>query len=936
MRIRYFQRCWWIGLVCFAVEAPILAQPQTIIRLRNRAEKLYEGGHYQSATVLYQKAYRLCLLRHHYELGANLLVDISSMKHLNGHYREGTVLCLRGIGLLNRVPHPADSSVFKLNASLGEFYRQQEYTDSSAFYFAKADQLLTGSSALTSQIPEYVIYHFSNQSMLHELVGRFSLSETLALKALQLTLQYHLTTDEAIVRNVVAGQYERVGKFTQAMRLRWQGLAKYRLRDLQRARMYSGIGRNALYQKDYAYSLSYLLRSYHLYRLLRKKEGVQEDTKKVIVLCNHLGRCYLALGQFERAEVFFNRAIQLYGAHYGRQGRPLADSWLMKGKIRELLGQSSAALRCGREAVRAVTLPTTNLDKYDNPSPEIVMDERMVVEILAFKGTIFSRLNEWEKALQTYQRAATIFEQARRQLYLLEDKLYLSETVLPMYQQAKEVVYQYYRNRRTQAAFDAAFSLLEQGRASALQDFMAESLLRPRFLPQREILHEIELRQQLTQARFALSNKPSADKQRVLVAQEYMLRHEHYQLLHKWEEIHPDYFQARFISQPVSSRQVQEKLTKKNVYLNFSYSRGKLHLFAITKDRSVWKTVPVDSAQLVSTLRLLQHSLNQHPDVGNYKGTPYALLCFDWFIAPLLPAIEMKEEWIINTGGILDGLPIEVFETGKSPNDYLTRHYAIRYVYSASLLHTPLERSGGEAATVLAVAPFTRPIPAAVNKRFHYQTLIASRDEVMHIKAKRLLNEEATRASFMNEYRHYSVWYLSTHAVPDTLESMRSYIAFYPEDTTYSHRIYADEISQMDLHHLRLVALNACDAGEGKLYQSEGIMSLARAFAYAGCLTTINTLWTAQDRSSAFLVKRTHYYLLAGDSPATALQKSRVDFFEAEENRPYNHPYFWANFIVIGANAPVYKSTPFLLQQMYWVILSLVVLLLIFLKKTKF
>jgi CHAT domain-containing protein len=930
MGVFYVKSCWWIGILCLAVQGPSLAQLQPILTLRNQAEHLYEEGKFKKATRIYQQAYQLCMLGRYYEQAANLLVDISSMEHLNGHYREGTVLCLKGIDLLNRVAQPADSSLFKLNASLGELYRQQEYVDSSAFYFAKADRLLNDNSALPDQIPEYVIYHFSNQSMLHELIGRFSLSETLALKALQLTQHYHLPDDEAIVRNVVAGQYERVGKYLPAMQLRWQGLVKYRQKDLQRARMYSGIGRNALYQKKYKYSLTYLLRSYYLYKLLQKQEEVQEDTKKVVLLCNHLGRCYLALGQFERADDFFDEAIQIYIANYGPRGRPLADGWLMKGKICGLFGQSAKALNYAQEALNAIILPTTSLNKYGNPPIEKVLDERMAVEVLSFKGSLFSRLDEWEKALQTYQCAATVFEQARRHLYLLEDKLYLSETVLPMYQQAKEVAYRYYQSKRTQVAFDAAFSLLEEGRASALQDFMAESALRPKYLSEIEIIHESALRQKLSQAISALVNNPSPVQQQVLIAQVHTLRHQHYQLLRKWEETYPDYFQSRFISQPILSRQVQEKLTPKNAYLSFSYDRGKLQLFAITKERSIWKTITVDSTQLVSTLQLLKKSLNKHPNLGTYTGTPYALLCFEWFIAPLLTEIAAKEEWIINTGGILDGLPVEVFETGKIPNDYLTRHYTIRYVYTASLLTDLSIPTSSDPPKVLAIAPFTQPIRAAINNQFHYQTLVASQDEVMHIDAKRLLDEQATRSNFMKEYREYAIWYFSTHAVLNTLEPMRSYIAFYPEDTSFTHRIYADEISQMDLRHVRLVALNACDAGGGKMYQSEGIMSLARAFAYAGCPVTINTLWTSQDRSSAFLVKRTHYYLIKGDSPALSLRKSRTDFFEAEENRQYNHPYFWANFVVIGSNAPLYETHLFSIQQISCILVSLLILFLIF------
>jgi CHAT domain-containing protein len=920
--------CWWISMIGLINVLPSFAQLQPILKLRSEAEKLYDKEDFRDADSVYRKAFSMCLKGGYPEFGANLLVDISSMEHLNGNYREGTVQCLQAMRLLKTISQPADSSLFKVNASLGELYRQLQYVDSSAFYFSAADQLLVRNPAIADQIPEYVIYHFSNQSMLHELVGRFSLSEKLALRALDLTQDYHLPDDEAIIRNVLAGQLERTGQFARAMELRLSGLTAYKREDLQKARMYSGIGRNALSQKKYTESLKYLLLAYNLYMDLHKKDKSQDDSKKVIALCNHLGRCYLAVKQYARAEHYFDEAVRIHEKEYGRRGQLLADSWMMKGKIKELNGKTSNALSYCQDALSAITLPTVTLNNRANPLPDDILDERLAMEILSFKGLLLSRQGKLAESLATYKLAVEVFHHARRQLYLLEDKLYLSETVLPVHRQAQEVAYQYYRIHRTQAAFEAAFALHEQVRAAALQDFMAEMLLRPKYLPEKQIREEIGLRQELVRVRSKLLSEVPKKEQRSLARQEYKLRHEHYRLLLSWETEHSTYFRSRFQIDSLSIAKVQAQLPGHAAYLTYGYDNGKLHLFAISRDQSVWKTVPVDSSQLFNTLSMLRGAISMHPVLTRYQGTPHALRAYEWFISPLLPQIGQKEEWIINPGGVLDGLPVEVLETGKTVDDYLAKHFTIRYVYSASLLGAGTISTPDAVPATLTISPFAGDIPAHIQEPFLYKKLLPPPPPANPATAGQLINEKATLASFLREQEKYPIWYFSTHAMLDLVEPMRSYVAFFPNENSYSHRLYADEISQMDLRHVKLVSLNACDTGGGKIDQAEGIMSLARAFAYAGCPVTVNTLWTAHDRSSVYFFKRFRHHLENGGSPSSSLRNARNDFFESKENNAYNHPYFWANYVVIGSDIPIYPPQPTAFWQIAVVLAGLLVVFL--------
>src|ERR1041385_508618 len=106
--------------------------------------------------------------------------------------------------------------------------------------------------------------------------------------------------------------------------------------------------------------------------------------------------------------------------------------------------------------------------------------------------------------------------------------------------------------------------------------------------------------------------------------------------------------------------------------------------------------------------------------------------------------------------------------------------------------------------------------------------------------------------------------HLATHAIVSNDEPLNSFIAFYPSNDPNDYRLYAREIYNMDLDSTELVILSACETGTGKLVKGEGLMSLSRAFAYAGCPNIITSLWKAEDKATSFITRRLHVYLDKG------------------------------------------------------------------------
>ena len=92
--------------------------------------------------------------------------------------------------------------------------------------------------------------------------------------------------------------------------------------------------------------------------------------------------------------------------------------------------------------------------------------------------------------------------------------------------------------------------------------------------------------------------------------------------------------------------------------------------------------------------------------------------------------------------------------------------------------------------------------------------------------------------------------------------------------------LFLDEIYSLRMDSCQMMVISACETGRGELVNNEGVMSFARAFLYAGCPSTINTLWKADDRSTAEIFKLFYKYLEAGYSKSRCITKGKTGLYQ--------------------------------------------------------
>jgi CHAT domain-containing protein len=180
----------------------------------------------------------------------------------------------------------------------------------------------------------------------------------------------------------------------------------------------------------------------------------------------------------------------------------------------------------------------------------------------------------------------------------------------------------------------------------------------------------------------------------------------------------------------------------------------------------------------------------------------------------------------------------------------------------------------------------------------------------------------ATKSRFLRLAGQFPVIHLATHAAANNTDPMLSSIVFYPGEK--DHDLTAREIYDLDLDSTNLIVLSACETADGKLEKGEGLLSLSRAFAYAGCPNIIASLWKAEDKTTAYISSRLYYYLSKDYKKDEALQMAKIDLINNTEiEGRFKSPGYWAHLVLIGEYEPHHKR-----KRWSGVAIGIVVLLL--------
>ena len=307
---------------------------------------------------------------------------------------------------------------------------------------------------------------------------------------------------------------------------------------------------------------------------------------------------------------------------------------------------------------------------------------------------------------------------------------------------------------------------------------------------------------------------------------------------------------------------------------------------------------------------------------------------------------ETIDKLTIVPDGLLSLIPFESL-IHKLPSDttkisyftlnYLCLDYTINYGYSLNILSENLlanKKTAPNKMLAFSYSSYTQRRDSA-SRDDQFGELPFSATELRNLK-KRLKagifldGDDATEHNFKSMVQDHSIIHLALHGEADTVDMLNSRIVFKAAgDSTEDGFLYAHELYGIDMSQSQMAVLSACETGIGKRMEGEGVYSLARGFAYAGCPAIVMSLWKVNDKTTAQIMDHFYHFLGEGFPKDEALRMAKVMYIRNSEDLAA-HPTNWAAFITLGNSAPIELPGTLFLWY-HWVLIVSALILVLFL-----
>ncbi|MBD2463573.1 CHAT domain-containing protein [Oscillatoria sp. FACHB-1407] len=237
--------------------------------------------------------------------------------------------------------------------------------------------------------------------------------------------------------------------------------------------------------------------------------------------------------------------------------------------------------------------------------------------------------------------------------------------------------------------------------------------------------------------------------------------------------------------------------------------------------------------------------------------------------------------------GLLRNIPMAVLHDGQH---YLIENYAVVLTPGLQLLQPqPLTqmRLQGLLAGVSQARENFPPLP---NVSVEIDQIRAE------IPSQVLLDQSFTNDSFQTrvDSTPSSIVHLATHGQ----------FSSNADDTfilTWDGRINVKQLDQLlqtregNLNPIELLVLSACQTAEG---DDRAALGMAGVAVRSGARSTLASLWSVSDRSTALLMIEFYHQLAQpGMTKAEALRRAQVSLLQQDD---YMIPYYWAPFVLLG------------------------------------
>ena len=344
---------------------------------------------------------------------------------------------------------------------------------------------------------------------------------------------------------------------------------------------------------------------------------------------------------------------------------------------------------------------------------------------------------------------------------------------------------------------------------------------------------------------------------------------------------HKRYYQ--FTIEKFDVKALQKSLKKEELVIKYIVTDTEVYAFLISKN-TIKLSRASNKEQVLATLEKCLHSIQQRKP--HYQESFREMKKLVWY--------HLEEQGYKKITIVPDG-PLHYF-----PFEVLLLHEKMPTIsYASSLVLYQEQKSLKSPFENLKVGAFS-----ASNNNSKLPKVSAEIQSILKIfDGKVFLN--ASKSAFLENANTFNVLHLAMHSQINPFDSEYSSLNFFGKND--------NQLFISDLYHetfkANMAVLSACDTGNGSYKNGEGVMSLSRAFNYAGVPSTVMSLWKVDDKATASIMSHFYKHLNQGETKDEAIKNAKIDYLNDTDDALLKHPYYWAGFVITGNTDPLVKTT---------------------------
>lgn len=776
----------------------------------------------------------------------------------------------------------------------------------------------------------------------------FDFDEAEAMSKEYSSLYHDLPYELGLSYQLFANIYSAQGNFEKAIELRQAGIniheASSHTEDLiiefsDLATDYKNLGRYQAASEALNKGLSIL------------KSSKNKDTFYTGVLYQKFGEIYTAMENYDSAEHYFNKALNVVTNHFGPHNNEVADVYGSRGNFFVAKKEYETGLADLQRMLVAVIPNFRPKDVFSLPT---IQKENeyfpTIIQAHFSKGDAFftwysndKDKKKLESALDCYRAAYNQLMVARNNINDEISKPFLMMNFEKSIERSIQCAKNLYTATKDKSFFEDIFHFIELTKYMNVLDALQRAERANNSNIPKHLFFKLDnIKNDLTviQKRIRSTSLEEKDSLAKLNNEILSLVQQRRELI---EEIsrYPDYNAVNLDSMVLNVDDIHGYLSDDEQILEYFWGTDSVYILSLTDQsrevKSVHRTTDVDTLFSTAYRYLSGAASYESGDIKKYSVVSSRL--YELFLKPLIK----KRKLTIIPDGPFNLLSVESLVVDDNPKndsykklDYLIYHNEVGYAYSASILFQNYKSGKKKIDNVLAFSYSSNDASSGLALRSGYTELPGTFRELETLSrlfknVRSFTNTEASKSNFINNSTGYDIIHLAVHGIGDQEVADNSRLIF-RGDSTDSEALYAFEIYNLKLD-ADLMVLSACESGIGRNQTGEGMFSIARAFTYAGCPSLVISRWRVNDTFTAEIMTEFYETLNHGESISSSLRHAKLKFLK-ESDDLIAHPSNWSAFVVNGQNlAFKSKSRPVYLIYLFAALICAVVFTLYIRKK---